>query len=620
MKLNLNGFSMRALAATVAVAGLAAAGVMAPAHAATRSTVVVHETNAFTSLNTGTPDTNLTTNTDIGYLTGMGFNYYDDKKSLVKNPTFGSYKISKNTATDFRTTWTVAPGRVWSDGTPITGEDLMFGIVLNSSKYSIKAGLGDPADEKNPPAFNSISYGGTLDNHIVGLPTLSPDKMSVTLQFDAPIPNWDLYGPGIFPVHTLVALANGKTSLLSSSDVAAAKSAFVTAVTGYDTATLKKYAKVWNDDYNITKIDSSTNPNLLVGNGGFLVSSAVTDQSVTMKVNPKYNSGPKLSGGIDTIVFRFIADGTAAAQALSNGEIDLYQGQATADAVSQLKAMKGVTVTGGTSSCYEHIDLRTNATAGTKDVYKGIFADSNPAGKALRQAFLMAYPREEIIAKIVKPVNENAVVARSTFVMPQESNYAKVAAGNSSSIYSDGTQAQRTAAALKIVQRYYKGASESNPMAPVRLEQPSPNARRAAEAALVVPALAKAGFKVTAVPTTGWSGKLNNVEWDAQFYAWCPSAVLQTGTNDNFLTGGGNNHMGWSIPALDKALRTLEIVKSNTAVTRDIITAERIVNQNALTLAIFQHPAVTASNSALKNVKPAPLSPTLVWNYWDWTY
>ena len=444
--------------------------------------------------------------------------------------------------------------------------------------------------------------------------------MSVTLQFDAPIPNWDLYSPGVFPVHTLVALAAGKSSLLSASEAAAAKSTFVSDVTGYDTAALKKYAKVWNEDYNVTKIDSSTNPNLLVGNGGFLVSSAVTDQSLTLKPNPKYNSGPKLSGGIDTVVFRFIADGTAAAQALSNGEIDLYQGQATADAVSQLKAMKGVTVVGGTSSCYEHIDLRTNATQGSKDVYKGIFADSNPAGKALRQAFLMAYPRDEIIAKIVKPVNENAVVASSTFVMPQESNYKAVAAGNASSVYTAGTQAQRTAAALKIVQRYYKGASASNPMAPVRLEQPSPNARRAAEAALVVPALAKAGFKVTAVPTTGWSGKLDNTEWDAEFYAWCPSAVLQTGTNDNFLTGGGNNHMGWSIPSLDKALRSLEIVKSDAAVTRDIITAERIVNQNALTLAIFQHPAVTAYNSTLKNVKPAPLSPTLVWNYWDWTY
>jgi len=617
MKLRLN---TRALVATVVVAGLATAGALAPAHSATRSTVVIHETNAFTSLNTGTPDTNLTTNTDIAYLTGIGFNYYDDKKSVVPNTTFGSYKIVKNKSNDFETQWTIAPGRVWSDGTPITADDLMLGIVLNSSKYSIKAGLGDPNDSKTPPAFNSINYGGTLDNHIVGLPVISADNMSVTLKFDAPIPNWDLYGPGVSPVHTIVALANGKTSLLSAADAKAAKAAFTKAVTSYDTATLKKYAKVWNEAYNITKIDSSTNPNILVGNGGFLVSSAVTDQSVTLKPNPKYNSGPKLSGGIDTVVFRFISDGTAATQALSNGEIDLYQGQATADAVAQLKAMKGVSLANGTSACYEHIDLRTAAVQGSKDTYTGVFAASSAAGKDLRKAFLLAYPREEIVAKIVKPVNSSAVVPNSTFVMPGQSNYNYISQNNGSSFYTAGTQEQRTAKALAIVKKYYPSASSSNPVVPVKLEVPSPNARRAAEAALVVPALAKAGFKVNAVPTTGWSGKLDNTEWDAQFYAWCPSAVLQTGTNDNFLASGGNNHMGWNFPALDASLRKLEQVKSDSVVNQFTAAAERLVNDNALTLAIFQHPAVTAYNSALKNVKPAPLSPTLVWNYWEWTY
>ena len=610
----------RALVATVAVIGLATTGALVPAHAATRTTVVIHETNAFTSLNTGTPDTNLTTNTDIAYMTGMGFNYYNDKKAVVPNTTFGSYKIVKNKSNDFETQWTVAPGRVWSDGTPITADDLMLGIVLNSSKYSIKAGLGDPNDSKTPPAFNSLGYGGTFDNHVVGLPIVSADNQSVTLKFDAPIPNWDLYGPGVSPVHTLVALANGKTSLLSAADAKAAKAAFTKAVKSYDGATLKKYAKVWNDAYNITKIDSSTNPNLLVGNGGFLVTGAVDNQSVTLKPNPKYNSGPKFSGGIDTVVFRFISDGTAATQALSNGEIDLYQGQATADAVAQLKAMKGVSLANGTSACYEHIDLRTAAVQGSKDVYTGVFAASSAAGADLRKAFLLAYPREEIVAKIVKPVNSSAVVPNSTFVMPGQSNYDYISKNNGSSFFSQGTQEQRTAKALAIVKKYYPDASSSNPVVPVKLEVPSPNVRRAAEAALVVPALAKAGFKVNAAPTTGWSGKLDNTEWDAQFYAWCPSAVLQTGTNDNFLASGGNNHMGWNFPDLDAALRKLESVKTDAVVDQYTAAAERLVNSKALTLAIFQHPAVTAYNSDLKNVKPAPLSPTLVWNYWEWTY
>jgi len=612
---------VRKVATVTSVAGLMVAGVFAvPAAHAARSTVVIHETNAFTSLNTGTPDTNLTTNTDIAYMTGMGFNYYDDKKNLVANTVLGSYKVIKNKSNDFRVQWTVNPGRVWSDGTPIDARDMLMGHVLSSSAYSKAAGLGDPNDEKNPPAFNSLGYGGTYDSHIVGLPTISADGMSVTLQFDAPIPNWELYGPGISPSYTVLEIANGLKGLQSVADNNKAKDAVVKAIQSKDSATLKKMAKVWNEAYNITTIDSSTNPLLLVSNGAYLVKSAVKDQSVTLTPNPKYNSGPKTTGSIDTVVFRFIADGTAAAQALANGELDMYQGQATADAVTQLKAMKGVTVLGGTNACYEHVDLRTAANQGTKDVYTGPFAASSPNGKALRQAFLLAYPRQEIIDKIVKPVNPNAVVVDSTFTMPGTSNYATISAQNGYSKYSAGDQAARTAKALRIVQKIYPKASATNPVVPVRLMVPSPNARRAAEAALVVPALAKAGFKVDAVPTTGWSGKRKNVEWDAMFYAWCPSAVLQTGTNDNFLSNGGNNLMGWNDSTLDTTLRKLEAVMPQASVDRITIQAERIISDNAWTAGIFQHPAVTAYNSNLKNIKPAPLTPNLVWNFWEWTY
>lgn len=612
---------VRKVATVTSVAGLMVAGVFAvPAAHAARSTVVIHETNAFTSLNTGTPDTNLTTNTDIAYMTGMGFNYYDDKKNLVANTVLGSYKVVKNKSNDFRVQWTVNPGRVWSDGTPIDARDMLMGHVLSSSAYSKAAGLGDPNDEKNPPAFNSLGYGGTYDSHIVGLPTISADGMSVTLQFDAPIPNWELYGPGISPSYTVLEIANGLKGLQSVADNNKAKDAVVKAIQSKDTATLKKMAKVWNEAYNITTIDSSTNPLLLVSNGAYLVKSAVKDQSVTLTPNPKYNSGPKTTGSIDTVVFRFIADGTAAAQALANGEIDMYQGQATADAVTQLKAMKGVTVLGGTNACYEHVDLRTAAAQGSKDVYTGPFAASSPNGKALRQAFLLAYPRQEIIDKIIKPVNPNAVVVDSTFTMPGTSNYATISSQNGYSKYSAGDQAARTAKALRMVQKIYPKASATNPVVPVRLMVPSPNARRAAEAALVVPALAKAGFKVDAVPTTGWSGKRKNTEWDAQFYAWCPSAVLQTGTNDNFLTSGGNNLMGWSDSTLDATLRKLEAVMPQASVDRITIQAERIISDNAWTAGIFQHPAVTAYNSNLKNIKPAPLTPNLVWNFWEWTY
>ena len=156
-------------------------------------------------------------------------------------------------------------------------------------------------------------------------------------------------------------MSEGKKALGSVSENVAAKARFLAAYQSKNTNVLKAMGKVWSNDYDIADVNSSTNPLLFVGNGGFLVQSAVKGSSVTMKVNPNYNSGPALSGSVDTVIFRFIADGTAASQALANGEIDIYAGQATADAVAALNKIKGVTVKGGIQSCYEHWDTRVNA-------------------------------------------------------------------------------------------------------------------------------------------------------------------------------------------------------------------------------------------------------------------
>jgi peptide/nickel transport system substrate-binding protein len=50
------------------------------------------------------------------------------------------------------------------------------------------------------------------------------------------------------------------------------------------------------------------------------------------------------------------------------------------------------------------------------------------------------------------------------------------------------------------------------------------------------------------------------------------------------------------------------------------IQADRIIHAEGLSVGVFQFPAVTAYNKDLKGVKPAPLSPNLVWNYWEWAY
>ena len=602
--------------ATAASAALAFS-LLTPAQAATRSTVILHETNPITGLNCGLSATNSTTCSAVSYLQSAGFNYYNNKKELIRNTVFGSYKVVKNSATDFRTQWTVNPGRVWSDGTPITGEDLLLSHVGNSNAYSIAAGLGDP-EGKDAPAFNGLGYSGVYDANIVGEPTLSADKMTVTLRFKKRIANWDLYGPGPLPVHTLVLMAEGKEKLGTVAENEAARDRFVDAFRDKDTALLKKMGKVWTDDYTITTVNDKTNPLLLVGNGGFQLESAVAKTSVTLKKNPKYNSGPAMSGSVDTVVFKFIGDGTAAAQALANGELDVYSGQATADGVAKLKAIKNVNVVGKDEVAYEHWDLHYD-TAPDEAPYTGLFSVKDGArSKALRKAFLLALPRQEMMEKLIAPINGQTEPIRSTWLAPGSAAYDKLVAANGSAFYSRGTQASRNKSALALVRKFYPNALK-NPLK-VRVLVPGNNPRRASEFALAKANLAKVGFDLVGEVRTDWPSKLGNSDYDAYFFAWVASAVTQRQSAEVFDTNGGNNILGYSNKAVDAIIATLDTPMSETALVNKYIQIERLINADAVTIGVFIHPGVVAVNKDLKNVKPGPLSPTMVWNYWEWTY
>ena len=610
-------FTRSAKFALAAAASAAlAVSLLTPAQAATRSTIVIHDTNSLTSFNSSTPDTNLTIHSKVGNLSGIGFYYINDKKNVVRNTTFGDFKIVKNNATDFRIQYTVNKGLVWSDGTPINAVDLLLTHVLSSNTYSKAAGLGDP-DSDNVPAFNSNGYGGTYNDNIVGQPVLSADKMSVTLQFKQKIANWDLYGPGPAPVHTLVLLAEGKNGLQSVKDNEAARDRFLAAYNSKNTAVLKAMGKVWSEAYNITEVNDKTNPLLFVGNGGFLVDSAVTKSSVTLKVNPKYNSGPKLSGTIDTVIFKFISDGTAAAQALANGELDVYSGQPTADAVAALKKLSNVNLIGGINACYEHWDTRVGNAPGQPD-YNGIFKGHGGKGADLRRAFLLSIPREEINEKLIKPINPNAPILGSTFIAPGFEGYERLVANNGSGYYV-GSQDALNAKAARLLKKHYPSASPSNPVK-VNVLVPGNNPRRAAEFALAKANALKVGFDLVGDVQASWSPKIQLSTYDAQFFAYCPSAVTQAGSNANFQIGGGNNRNGISLPNLDAILNKLQLPMDNRTFISTIIQAERIIHQEGLTSGVFLHPAVTAVNKNLKGIKPSPLSDDVVWNWWEWSY
>ena len=601
---------------------LAASTVTPPASAAKNGTVILHEPNPLTGFNSAVTGFNLVTNSTIGYLTSSGFGYYDSSRTWVPNTTFGSYKVTSNKATDFRVQYTVAPGRVWSDGTPITGIDLLSTHVIYSRDYAKAAGLGD-WDAKDKMAFNAAGLSSsTYSSYQIGDPIVSADKMSVTFKYKQKFPDWWLSVIGARPVHALTLAAEGKTELQSVSANEAARDRWYTAYKAKDTDLLTKIGTIWSTGYNSPDVNAATtNPLLWVGNGGFSVVSAIKGQSVTLKANPLYNSGPKVSGDIKNIIQKFVADGNPVVQALGNGEVSLYSGQQTADGVAALKKLAGVTTIGGLGGAYEHVDLRSGAYKGAGgSPYTGLFAGNGQKATDLRRAFLLCVPRQEIVEKLITPINSEIPVLRSVTVPSHEdAKYSKVIAANGSAYYV-GSQASLNKRSLSLVKKYQKNPVK-NPLK-VNFLVPGNNARRAAQALLLKANLAKCGFDVNLDTQVSWSPKLRDSKYDATFFAWAATSTAQGSIRANWRSDGSNNYSGApSVPALDAVLDDVfGRPMSQTVLIQSFIKIEREIFGKGYTIPIFQFPSVTAYDNDLKGVKASSLSPTKEWNYWDWKY
>ena len=598
-----------------------AASLASPAKAAKNGTVNLYETNPLSGFNGAVTGFNLVTNTTIGYLRSSGFGYYDNKRNWIQNTTFGSYKVVSNKATDFRVQYTVAPGRVWSDGTPITGIDLLLTHVILSREYAKAAGLGDWA-AKDVMAFNAAGLSSsTYSLFNAGDPIVSSDEMSVTVRYKQKFPDWWLGGLSPYPVHAWVQMSEGKTSLQSASANEAAKERFYAAYKSKNTALLKEIGKIWSTGFNITDVNASTtNPLLWVTNGGFNTVSAIKGQSVTLKANPRYNSGPKMSGDIENIVMKFVSDGNPAIQALENGEISIYAGQQTADGVAALKKIKSVTTVGGEGGAYEHVDLRTGPYYSGGTPYNGLFSGNGTKATDLRKAFLLCVPRQEIVTKLVEPVNPDIPVLRSVTVPTHvDPLYPKVIGANGSAYYV-GAQDALNKRGLALVQKHFPNALKS----PVKVNflVPGNNPRRAGQALLIKANAAKCGFDVVNDVQVNWSPLLRESKYDATFFAWAANSTAQGSIRANWRSDGSNNYSGAvGGSSLDANLDDVfSRPMSSTVLGASFIKIERTIFGNAYTLPLFQHPAVLAYDSDIKNVKLSALSPTTAWNYWEWKY
>ncbi|MDQ1582674.1 MAG: glutathione transport system substrate-binding protein [Microbacteriaceae bacterium] len=550
------------------------------------------QNGAMTSMNALTATGYSTYNSNISYMFQSTFNYYDNTPKLVKNTKFGSYTVESKSPLTIK--YTINDGVKWSDGTPVNASDMLLAWASSISK-----------NNKGTVNFGSINAGSGTDL-ITKTPTISDNDRSMTVVYDQPYVDWEpltALNPNL-PAHIVWEEAG-----IDKKTGTDAQKALVTAIQKNNTAQLAKVAKAWNHDWNFTS--TPTDKRLLVVDGPYKVTQ-LTKQYVTLVANPDYTWGPKPK--VEKITVRFIPDQTAQVQALQNGEISVLYGQATADTVKALQGLKGVESTTSATATFEHVDLTFN-NGGPFDpkTYGGDAAKA----LAVRQAFFKVVPRQEMLDRLIKPLSATAKLDDSSLFIPGQPGYDQSVANNGSSEY----QKVDVDAAKALLAK----AGVTTPIT-VRFAYANDNPRRQGEFQLIQASAKAAGFDVTDVgkPTDQFfdpevgigSGKY---DYDATVFAYQLTSSTVTQSEANTTTGNAYNYQGYSNPQVDALWKQAKVATSGAAAIPLQQKIDAYLWKDASTLTLFQLPDVSAWSSKLSNVKDAPYSPNIFWNFFDWT-
>jgi peptide/nickel transport system substrate-binding protein len=557
------------------------------------TSVTVAQNSATTSLNSFTATGYATYNSNVQYMTQSTFNYYDADPKLVKNTKLGTYtQVSANPLT---IKYTINKGVKWSDGQPITADDLILSWASALTKYN---------DAKGKVNFGAIGAGSGLD-YVTEFPTVSDGNRSVTFKFSKPYVDWEVAGinPNL-PAHILWQEAG-----LGSETGAKAAAKVTAAFKDNDTATLKTLGTTWNTKWNVTSMPSDKK--LLVTSGAYVVSDFVKNQYITLTARKDYVAGPAVK--IQKVTFRFIPDQTAQVQALQNGEISVLYGQATADTVAALKKVKNVETATTPEASFEHVDLTFKS---------GVFSPKNYGGDAakalkVRQAFFTAVPRTEMLNRIIKPLDPQAKLDDSQLFLPGQEGYDGAGPSADFKKY----QKADPAAAKKLLAE----AGVKTPVT-VRFAYPNDNPRRVQEFQVMQSSMKAAGFNLKDVskPTAQYfdpgeglgTAKYN---YDACVFAYVLSGLNVGQSQGNTTTDNQYNYQGYSNKNVDALWQKALQRPSFKAAIPDMQQIDKYLINDAASLVLYQIPAVTAWSSKIQNVKDAPLTPNIFWNYFDWS-
>ncbi|MBM6590046.1 ABC transporter substrate-binding protein [Brevibacterium sp. RIT 803] len=563
-----------------------------------KSSINIGWNESFRSMNTLTANGNAVSNAILTYMMNDNFKHYDDKLELQDGSLGSIEQVSED---PLKVKYTFNDDAKWSDGTPVDAADLALTWAGQSANFNtVEQNNADDGSVKENDAktvyFDAATAGSAL---IKDFPEVSDDGKEVTFSYSKPFADWETElgagadGVGV-PAHIVAKKA------LGIDDPAEGKQAILDALKDKDTKKLSKISNTWNTGFDFTSMPKDKD--LLVHTGPYKMTDFKEGQYVTLELDDKY-TGP-IKPKVDTVTVRYNGDPMAMIQAIENGEVDMTQPQATADVLSAAEGLDGVTVDAADGATYEHVDFTFDN--------KGPFDPEANGGdeekaKKVRQAFLKTVPREDIVEKIIKPLNDKAVTRDSYSQVPGSPMYDAITKENG--------VAEATDVDVEAAKKLLKEAGADAPK--VRIMYDNTNSRRQQEFQLIKESAEKAGFKIEDVGDVNWGTRLGDGTYDVSLFGWQSEGTGVTENDANFRTGAQNNYGGYSSKKTDKILDKLLISKEDEQ-EKLLTDLESQLSEDAFGAPIFQFPELTIYRDKVKNVSSTSVSPTMFWNYWEW--
>ncbi|PCC45340.1 ABC transporter family substrate-binding protein [Brevibacterium aurantiacum] len=553
---------------------------------------------SFRSMNTLTANGNAASNALLTYLMNDNFKYYDDKLELQDGALGSVEQVSED---PLKVKYTFSDDAKWSDGTPVDAADLALTWAGKSANFNtVKSNNNDDGTVKENSAktvyFDSSTVGASL---IKDFPEISDGGNELTFEYSKPFADWsEEFGMGPdgvgVPAHIVAKKA------LGVDDPAEGKQAILDAIKDKDTEKLSKISNTWNTGFDFTSMPKDED--LLVHSGPYKMTDFKEGQYLTLELDDKYTGSIKPK--VNTITVRYNGDPMAMVQAIENGEVDFTQPQATADVLSAAEALDGVTVEPGDGATYEHVDFTFDNKGPFDPAANG--GDEEKA-KKVRQAFLKTVPRKDIVDKIIKPLNDEAVTRDSYIQVPGSPMYDAISEANG----------LKDLAEVDI-EGAKKLLDEAGVDAPnVRVMYDNTNSRRQQQFQLVKESAEKAGFKIEDVGDVNWGTRLGDGTYDVSLFGWQAEGTGITSDDANYRTGAQNNYGGYSSEKTDKVLDEI-LVAPEEDHEKLVSELESQLNEDAFGAPLYQHPELLIYSDKLKNASSTTVSPTLMWNYWEW--